>query len=92
MKLCVSTQPIQPLHQFTNPPPTFLTYPNLKNIVKLQAKSLRLGVDFVLPLSQEQEQEEEEQEEEEPSPKSIKRGSARWLKFETQTNQLSLGG
>ena len=39
---------------------------------------LRLRVDFVLFLSQ-----EEEQQEKEPPPKSIKRGSARRLKFAT---------
>ena len=36
---------------------------------------LRLGVDFVLPLSQgEEQQQEQEQEKEEPSPKSIRGG------------------
>ena len=43
---------------------------------------VRLGVDFVLRLSQE-EQEEEQHQEEEPPPKSIRRGSARRLKFDT---------
>ena len=42
----------------------------------------RLGVDFVLPLSQEQEQ-EEEQEEQEPTPKFIRRGCTGRLKFDT---------
>ena len=41
-------------------------------------KVFRLGVDFVLPLSQ-----EEEEQEEEPSPKSIRRGCTRRLKFDT---------
>ena len=36
-----------------------------ENFVKLKAKTIRLGVDFVLPLSQQQE-EQEEQEEQEP--------------------------
>ena len=40
---------------------------------------LRLRVDFVLLLSQEEEQEQEE----ETPPKSIRRGSARRLKFDT---------
>ena len=47
-------------------------------LVKLQAKSL--GVDFVLPLSQEQEQEEQE-----PTPKFIRSGRTRRLKFGTKT-------
>ena len=40
----------------------------------------RLGVDFVLPLSQEEEQQEQE---EEPLPNSIRKESARRLKFDT---------
>ena len=40
----------------------------------------RLGVDFVLPLSQEEQQQEEEQE---PTPKFIRRGHTRRLKFGT---------
>ena len=40
----------------------------------------RLGVDFVLPLSQEQEQEE-------PTPKSFRGGSARRQKFDIKTTQ-----
>ena len=42
-----------------------------------KGKVFRLGVDFVLPLSQEEEQDEEqeqEQEQEEPSPKSFRGG------------------
>ena len=58
------------------------------NIVKLQSKVqtlvLRLGVDFVFPLSQQQQQQEEE-EEEQPPPKSIITGCTGSLKFDTQT-------
>ena len=47
-------------------------------IVKIQSKVqisvLGLGVDFVLPLSQEQEQQEQQEQQEEPPPKSIIRG------------------
>ena len=39
-----------------------------------------LGVDFVLPLSQ---QEQEQEQEQEPPPKSMKRGFTRSLKFDT---------
>ena len=44
---------------------------------------IRLGVDFVLPLSQEKEQEEQEEEEQEPTPKFIRRGCTGRLKFDT---------
>ena len=50
---------------------------------------VRLGVDFVLPLSQEEEEQEQEEEqeeqeeEEEPTPKFIRRGRTRRLKFGT---------
>ena len=46
----------------------------------------RLGVDFVLPLSQEEQQQQEkqqQQEEQEPQPKSIRMGCTRSLKFDT---------
>ena len=42
----------------------------------------RLGVDFVLPLSQEEQQQQEE-EEQEPTPKFIRKGRTRRLKFGT---------
>ena len=60
----------------------FLSYPQIPNIQFCQTPGevFRLGVDFVLPLSQEQEQ---EQQEEEPTPKSIRRGCTRRLKFDT---------
>ena len=45
---------------------------------KVQTSVLGLGVDFVSPLLQQQEQQEEE-----PPPKSIRRGCARSLKFDT---------
>ena len=48
---------------------------------QFQALVLRLGVDFVLTLSQQQQQEQEEQEE--PPPKSIRKGCTRSLKFDT---------
>ena len=51
--------------------------------VQVQTSVFGLGVDFVLPLSQEQEEQEEEEEQEEPTPKFIRRGSARRLKFDT---------
>ena len=44
---------------------------------------LRLGVDFVFPLSQQQQ--EQEQQEEEPPPKSTTRMYATDLKFGTET-------
>ena len=49
---------------------------------------LRLGVDFVLPLSQQQEQEEEE---EESSLKSFRRESTQSLKFSINTYLGSRG-
>ena len=39
--------------------------------VKLQAKVFRLGVDFVLPLSQEEQQEEQQEEEQQEPPTKI---------------------
>ena len=44
----------------------------------MAALVFRLGVDFVLPLSQ-------EEEEQEPPPKSIRRGCTKRLKFDTET-------
>ena len=45
-----------------------------------QGKVFRLGVDFVLPLSQQAKQEE-------PRPKSIRRGCTRRLKIDTEITQ-----
>ena len=49
------------------------------NYCQIPGVVFRLGVDFVLPLSQERAQEEQQ---EEPTPKSIRRGSARRPKFD----------
>ena len=55
-----------------------LRYKNL-SFCQTPGKVFRLGVDFVLPLSQE----EQQQEEQEPTPKYIRRGRTRRLKFGT---------
>ena len=51
---------------------------------KVQASALRLGVDFVFPLSQE----EEQQQEQETPPKYTRRKHPRSLKFVTKTDTL----
>ena len=54
----------------------------ISNFCQTPGQVFRLGVDFVLPLSQE-EQEKQEEQEEEPTPKYIRRGRTRRLKFGT---------
>ena len=54
--------------------------PPLWNFCQTPGKVFSLGVDFVLPLSQEQQQQEQE-----PLPKSIRRGCTRSMKFDTLT-------
>ena len=61
--------------------PNLLLLSNSSPKSKVQTSVLELGVDFVFPLSQEKPQQEEQ--EEELPPKSIRRGSAISLKFDT---------
>ena len=52
---------------------------NLKSYCQTPDLGLRLGVDFVLPLSQQQQEQEEQQQ---SKPKSIRRVCTRRLKFD----------